>query len=222
MLFWKVPISDDEIVAFVEGTTIITVLQRDHTSEPAPSSGGGPPIEVRHFSINVKDGRLQHVHSSESDTLWSFNPKKGGKVTTVSSWSMKYSKARSKGEPTATWIAKIHSFIINGLDVTDQERRYSFLHHYLVGCIHTKSHVFGDALVDRILSDETLRDKLAESTWTTKALHYGLLYGSLGPIVPERYERENCSEEVMNSASPLVREKTLENIVNSTYAWLTR
>lgn len=159
-------------------------------------------MEVRHFSINVKNGRLQHVHTSESDALWSFNPKRGGKATTISSWSMRYSKSRSKGDTTATWIAKIHSFTINGMDVTDQERRYSFLHHYLVGCIHTKSHVFGDALVDRILSDENLRDKLSESTWTTKALHYGLLYGSLGPIVPERYERDSYSEEVMRPSFP--------------------
>lgn len=81
---------------------------------------------------------------------------------------------------------QIHSFVVNGKPVQEREKMCALLHHYHTAGTHTKSHVMGNALADRILLDDRVRDKLSESTWTTTALHYGLVYGSHGPMSDPR------------------------------------
>lgn len=180
VLFWRVPASDEDIVALVENTSLVTILKRDLAAENTSSSliEPMPLLETRVYIINVGECRLEHVVRSSPNSA-------GGQTqgkTEIKSWSMSYSKSRAKGDPKAPWTATIHSFKINEESINEPERRYAFLHHYYTAGIHTKSHVFGEALVDRILSDSTLRETLYESTWTTKALHFGLVNGSLGPL----------------------------------------
>lgn len=187
VLFWRVPTSDDDIVALVEGTSMITVLRRDfaeETTKPSPSKVKQPVAEERHYSIDVKECRLEHVISkprtrSSSEVTWEMR-------VPIHSWSMTYTKTRANDNPKATWTSKIKSFVVNDEAITEPERRYAFLHFYLVSSAHPKSHTFGEALVERILTDDSIKETLAESTWTTTALHYGLLHGSLGPITTPR------------------------------------
>ncbi|CAN0521006.1 unnamed protein product, partial [Scytosiphon promiscuus] len=80
------------------------------------------------------------------------------------------------------WAVKITSFLVNEEPVTDPESQVSFLPFYCTTAAHTKCHALGNALVERILSDEDLKTKIMESTWTTTWLHHGLLHGTLGPL----------------------------------------
>lgn len=167
---------------------MVTVLHRDFAMEAHTSSTNSPgfPLEERHYVIDVKDCRLEHVLYESGNLLGSH----GERATRfqVTSWSMRYTKSRTaaKGDRSAPWTSRINSFMINDEHVTEPQRMYSFLHFYLVSSAHTKSHIFGEALVERILSDDSLREKLSESTWTTAALHFGLLHGSLGPVTTVR------------------------------------
>lgn len=188
MLFWRVPTTDDEIAGLVEETSLIILLERDHAAEQIESersSSESPTVEKRHYIIDVKECHLEQVvyHSRE-------DAKSGGKPeskTPIRSWSMRYTKARIKGNSAAPWVTTIHAFIVNDQAIKESERRYSFLAFYLAASAHTKSHVFGEALAERILADASLREILWESTWTTTALHYGLLHGSMSPLTSERW-----------------------------------
>lgn len=186
MIFWRVAKTDEDVVACVEGTSMVSVLHRDLVMEAQTSSMNSPgfPLEERHYIIDIKDCRLEHVLYESGNLLGSH----GEHATRyqVTSWSMRYTKTRAKGDRSAPWTSTIHSFMINNELVAEPHRMYSFLHFYLVSSAHTKSHIFGEALVERILSDDSLREKLAESTWTTAALHFGLLHGSLGPVTTVR------------------------------------
>lgn len=77
--------------------------------------------------------------------------------------------------------------MLNNKPIYELERMCGLLFHYHSASTHTKSHVMGNALADRILLDDRVRDKLSESTWTTTALHYGLVYGSMGPMSDPRH-----------------------------------
>lgn len=85
------------------------------------------------------------------------------------------------------WEYKILSFVVNGEAWDNRERMYSLLHHYHSSSVHTKSHMMGNSLADRILVDDRVTKKLAESTWTTTALHHGLQYGTQGPLSHPRW-----------------------------------
>lgn len=87
------------------------------------------------------------------------------------------------------WENKIVSFGVNGEAWHNRERMYGFLHHYQTGSTHTKCHLMGNSLADRILVDSRVTEKLSESTWTTTALHYGLQYGEQGPWTHARHAR---------------------------------
>lgn len=87
------------------------------------------------------------------------------------------------------WENKIVSFVVNGEAYHNRERMYGFLHHYLTGGAHTKCHMMGNSLADRILEDSRVTEKLSESLWTTTALHYGLQYGDTGPLTHPRHAR---------------------------------
>lgn len=84
------------------------------------------------------------------------------------------------------WENKIVSFVVNGEAWHSRERMYGLLHHYHSGSAHTKSHMMGNSLADRILVDDRVAEKLSESTWTTTALHHGLQYGTQGPLTHPR------------------------------------
>lgn len=90
------------------------------------------------------------------------------------------------GTKKGLWTNTITSFVLNGNNVYEREKMYALLFLYQTTSAHTKSHVMGNALADRILLDDRVRDKLSESTWTTTALHYGLLYGTSGPATDPR------------------------------------
>lgn len=91
-----------------------------------------------------------------------------------------------EGSPNGKWQNKILSFVINGKNIYEREKMFALLFQYHTAGTHTKSHVMGNALADRILLDDRVRDKLSESTWTTTALHYGLVYGTTGPMSDAR------------------------------------
>ncbi|CAM9160831.1 unnamed protein product [Laminaria digitata] len=185
-LFWRIPTAED-VVTFVEGTSLITVLRRDRASERAAMSAGGAnraqqrACEERHYYIRVDECLLEHVARERGSK---YNE---GVVTPIKSWSMKYTKTRCGGED-GKWAVKITSFLVNGEPVKDPESQVSFLHFYWTTAAHTKCHALGNALVERILSDEDLKTKLMESTWTTTWLHHGLLHGTLGPLTTTRTE----------------------------------
>lgn len=75
---------------------------------------------------------------------------------------------------------------MNNKPMYEREKIFAFLFHYHSCGTHVKSHVMGNALCDRILLDDRVREKLSESTWTTTALHYGLVYGTFGPMTEPR------------------------------------
>ncbi|CAM9618699.1 unnamed protein product [Ectocarpus sp. 6 AP-2014] len=85
------------------------------------------------------------------------------------------------------WENKIVSFVVNGEAWHSRERMYGLLHHYHSGSAHTKCHMMGNSLADRILVDDRVTEKLSESTWTTTALHHGLQYGTQGPLTHPRH-----------------------------------
>lgn len=87
------------------------------------------------------------------------------------------------------WTSHIVSFVVNGKTIHEREQMLTFLHQYYVSCTHTKSHVMGNGLTDRILSDDRITDMLMESTWSTTALHYGLLNGTQGPLTYPRCQK---------------------------------
>lgn len=185
-LFWRTPTAED-VVTFVEGTSLVTVLRRDRQSEKAARPAGETnqtqlrSCEERHYSIRVDECKLEHV-SRERGSKYD-----EGVVTAVKSWSMKYEKTRRGGDDVK-WDVKITSFLVNGRPLHDPESQVSFLHFYWTTAAHTKCHALGNALVERILSEEDLKEKLMESTWTTTWLHHGLLNGTLGPLTSTRYD----------------------------------
>ena len=85
------------------------------------------------------------------------------------------------------WDNQIVSFVVNGESWHNRERMYGFLHHYSAGSAHTKSHMMGNSLADRILLDSRVTEVLSESTWSTTALHHGLQYGTQGPLTHPRF-----------------------------------
>ena len=184
-LFWRTPTTED-VVAFIEGTSLVTVLRRDRASERAALSerkSNGEKLrscEEHHYYIRVDECMLEHVTRERGSKY------DEGVVTPIKSWSMKYTKTRCGG-PDEKWAVNITSFFVNAEPVTDPENQVSFLHFYWTTAAHTKCHALGNSLVERIVSDDTLKTKLMESTWTTTWLHHGLLHGSLGPLTTTRY-----------------------------------
>lgn len=209
-LFWRTPTSED-MVTLMESTSLITLLRRDRAAERiAPSTGGRDPARVqlqsnerRCYCVRVDKCMLEHVIRKRGGTY------DEGVVTPIKSWSMRYTKTRSGGgissntnnnsngnreteldqdrKQQSSWTVTITSFLVNGKPVLGAESRMSFLHLYCSTSAHTKCHVLGNALVERIVSDDRLKSKLSESTWTTTWLHHGLLHGSLGPLTSVRY-----------------------------------
>ena len=173
-------------MTFVEGTSLVTVLRRDRASERAALSerkSNGEKLrscEEHHYYIRVDECMLEHVTRERGSKY------DEGVVTPIKSWSMKYTKTRCGG-PDEKWAVNITSFFVNAEPVTDPENQVSFLHFYWTTAAHTKCHALGNSLVERIVSDDTLKTKLMESTWTTTWLHHGLLHGSLGPLTTTRY-----------------------------------
>lgn len=169
----------------VEGTTVVTVLRRDRAAERAAlcARATHPPLlsyEERHLYVDVKTCLLEHITCERGSKCGE------GVVTPMRSWSMRYIKIRSGGRD-AKWENKIQSFVVNGEELTDPESQFSFVHTYWTGGTHGKCHVLGNALAERIASDDALKTKLYESTWTTRWLHHGLLYGTLGPLTTRRW-----------------------------------
>ena len=180
-IFWRKPTAED-VVTFIEGTSLVTVLRRDRAADQAAVSVGETNLrasEKRHYYICVDECKLEHV-SRERGSKYN-----EGVVTPIKSWSMKYSKTRCSGED-GKWEVNIASFLVNGEPVADSESQVSFLHFYWTTAAHTKCHALGNSLVERIVSDENLKTKLIESTWTTTWLHHGLLHGTLGPLTTTR------------------------------------
>ena len=192
-IFWRAPTKDD-VVALIEGTSLITVLRRG--LPPGHMSSDQQPTtakthEERHYYIDVKTCLLEHVTREPGSTY------DEGAVIPIKSWSMSYTKTRpiggtsssdtspSTGDITSSrepkWEVHIKSFVVNGKEVSDAPSQMSFLHTYWTTSAHTKCHVFGNSLVQRIYSDERLKDKLMESTWTTTWLHTMLIHGTHGP-----------------------------------------
>ena len=148
----------------------------------------------------MKKCLLEHVTREPGSTY------EEGVVLPIKSWSMSYTKTRpvvrgggggggegsdagsddgsSHGEPK--WEVRFRSFVVNGKEVADPAAQMSFLHVYLSGSAHAKCHVFGNWLVQRIYSDELLKDRLMESTWTTTWLHSALIHGTHGPLTYAR------------------------------------
>ena len=186
-LFWRTPTTED-VVAYIEGTSLVTVLRRDLPAEcPAPPSSTDTTDvqahrsseEQRHYSVRVEHCMLEHVSRESGGTV------DEGIVAPIKSWSMNYTKTRYGGRDTK-WENNINSFVVNGKAVIDPESQLSFLHMYWTTGAHTKCHVFANNLTERIASDESLNTKLSESTWTTRWLHHGLIHGSLGPLTTIR------------------------------------
>ena len=184
-LFWRLPTAKD-IVKLVEGTSLVTVLHRDRAADrAAPASADETPraqpraTEECHYYIRVDECLLEHVSRQRGEKY------DEGTVTPIKSWSMRYKKVRCDGEDKRVDVT-IASFIVNGLPVTDSESQLSFLFTYWSTGTHPKCHVFGNGLVERILSDGSLKTMLMESAWTTNYLHHGLLHGSLGPMTSAR------------------------------------
>ena len=184
-VFWRTPTAED-VVTFVEGTSLVTVLRRDRAAERAALASSGETnralqrsTEERHYYIQVDECMLEHVSRKRGSRY------DEGLVTPIKSWSMKYIKTRCGGEG-GKWAVVITSFLVNGQRVADSESQVSFLHFYWTTAAHTKCHALGNALVERIVSDDDLKTKLMESTWTTTWLHHGLLHGTLGPLTTTR------------------------------------
>ncbi|CAN0568258.1 unnamed protein product, partial [Laminaria digitata] len=153
--------------------------------------------ETRHYYVDVRRCELDLLIRDRGTTYQSAS----GKSTLLKSWSMRYSKTRRRegmgggvpgynkdgeGSKAGKWDSKIHSFEVNGVNFYEREKMYALLFQYHTAGTHTKSHTMGNGLADRILLDDRVRDKLSESTWTTTALHYGLLYGKSGPMSDPR------------------------------------
>ncbi|CAM9354686.1 unnamed protein product, partial [Laminaria digitata] len=160
-LFWRTPTVED-VVTFIEGTSLVTVLRRDRAAERAALASSG---ETNRAQLRSTEERHYYIRS----------------------WSVKYTKTRCGG-PDAKWAVNVTSFLVNGEPVKDPESQVSFLHFYWTTAAHTKCHTLGNALVERIVSDDDLKNKLMESTWTTTWLHHGLLQGTLGPLTTTRTE----------------------------------
>ena len=193
-LFWRTP-DESDVVAFVEGTGVITVLNRGFPAgeqplvapaAPASTASRSEDKEQRHYYVDVKRCSLDHVIREPGKEF----------VTPIDSWSMSYTKTRpiassSAGSRSVTetgkWAIDITSFAVNGKAVVDPASQMSFLHLYATMSTHTKCHVYGNTLVHRIIKDEVLADKLMESTWNTIWLHRGLLHGGLGPLTTLRF-----------------------------------
>ena len=193
-IFWRAPTKDD-VVALIEGTCLITALRRGFPPGRTPSEQQPTKAETheeRHYYIDVKTCLLEHVTRKPGSTY------EEGVVFPIKSWSMSYTKSReigttsristgtvtSYGKPE--WQVHISSFVVNGKEIADAASQMSFLHAYWTTSAHTKCHVFGNSLVQRIYSDELLKDKLMESTWTTTWLHSTLLHGTCGPMTSIR------------------------------------
>eukprot|EP00752_Nemacystus_decipiens_P015748 g14060.t1 len=201
----------EDVVKFVEGTSIVTVLNcgvmpgsdQDSTAAAAapPSTGAeaastsassGTENEQRHYYVDVQKCFLDHVIREPGKEL----------VTPIESWSMSYTKTRrpvgssgsmAVGAGPGEWDVIINSFLVNGKTVADPGSQMSFLHLYATIGSHTKMHVYGNTLVQHINKDEALRSKLMESTWNTVWLHYGLLNTGLGPMTFKRTEANKWS-----------------------------
>ncbi|CAM9646551.1 unnamed protein product, partial [Laminaria digitata] len=169
-LLWRTPTTED-VVAFVEGTSLLTVLRESKRVRMFS-------WEERHYYVRVDECMLEHVTRERGSKY------DEGVVTPIKSWSMKYTKTRCGG-PDEKWAVNITSFLVNGQPVADPESQVSFLHLYWTTAAHTKCHALGNSLVERIVSDDFLKTKLMESTWTTTWLHHGLLHGTLGPLTTE-------------------------------------
>ena len=199
-LFWRTPTAED-VVTFVEGTSLVTVLHRDRAAEREAQSLRGAnrtqqrSFEERHYYVRVDECKLEHVTRERGSKY------DEGVVIPIKSWSMKYSKTRRSGE-SGKWAVQITSFLINGQPMADPESQVSFLHFYWTTAAHTKCHALGNALVERIVSDGDLTAKLMESTWTTTWLHHGLLHGTLGPLTSVRYRDKTFAAWHSNCVSP--------------------
>ncbi|CAM9249550.1 unnamed protein product [Ascophyllum nodosum] len=202
VIFWRTPVDDDDVVRLFEETSIIFTLRRDHEAEKeafkalkgCTAEKAEPLLETRHYYIDVKRCELELLIREPGTTY-----KSGiGQSIYLKSWSARYTKTRRRegyggghpgrkardGEGTkdGKWTNRILSFVVNGQTIQEREKMFAFLHHYQTTSSHTKCHLMGNSLADRILLDDRVRDKLSESTWTTTALHYGLLYGTKGPL----------------------------------------
>lgn len=194
-LFWRTP-NESDVVQFVEGTGLITVLNRGFppgdqplaAAAAAPASTASAPEneERRHYYVDVKKCFLDHVIRERGKEV----------VTPIESWGMSYTKTRpissnsagtGHSAGTGKWTVHIDSFVVNGKPVADPANQMSFLHLYSTIGTHGKCHVYGNTLVQRINKDEVLADKLRESTWNTIWLHRGLLSGGLGPVTTVRF-----------------------------------
>lgn len=203
IFFWRRP-NHRDIVDLVENTSLVIVLQRDSEAEKAEEAAfhslkgctdqdAEPFYETRHYYVDVKRCELDLLVRERGST---YKEAKGRSIP-LKSWSMRYTKTRLRGGikggplgynkvdescPPGPWEAKVLSFVVNGKPFYEPENMFALLFHYHSAGTHTKSHMMGNALCDRILLDDRVRDKLAESTWTTTALHYGLIYGTQGPM----------------------------------------
>lgn len=164
-IFWRKP-SVDDVIAIVEGTSIITLLHRVDNNDK--------PYERRYY-VDVSDCKLEIVS------------RKRGKIdedvtTCIKRWQMSYTKSIIDGK----WMNTITSFSVNGLDLIDHYSQFSFLFMFTASSTHPKCHLLGNSLSESISSDQTLSNKMDEATWTTRWLHHGLLHGSLGPLTTIR------------------------------------
>ena len=148
-LFWRTPTAED-VVTFVEGTSLVTVLRRDRAAERAAlvASGTASRSHLRlteecRYDIQVDECLLEHVRRERGSK---YNE---GVVTPIKSWSMKYAKTRCRGEDRK-WAVRITSFLVNGQPVADPENQVSFLHFYWTTAAHTKCHSLGNSLVERL------------------------------------------------------------------------
>ena len=185
-LFWSMP-TVEYVVTIIEETSLVTVLRRDRAAERAALVASGTPnrshlrsTEERHDDIKVDECLLEGV-TRESGSKYD-----EGLLTPIKSWSIKYTMTRCRQEDWK-WAVRIKSFPVNGQPVPDPESQVSFLHFYWTTAAHTTCHALGNSLVERIVSDDSLKAKLMESTWTTTWLHHGLLHGPLGPLTSTRY-----------------------------------
>lgn len=207
IFFWHLP-TDQDIVEMVEGSSLTIVLRRDKEVEEAEKAtfssrkgscneGAVPLYETRHYYIDVKRCELDLLVRDRGTT---YKEAKGRSIL-LKSWSMRYTKTRrraglsggpvgfnkvNENSPEGPWECKLVSFVVNGKPFYERENMYALLFHYHTAGTHTKSHMMGGSLADRILLDDRVTEKLSESTWTTTALHYGLVYGSKGPMTHPR------------------------------------
>lgn len=201
------PTSDDDIIKIVENSSMIIALRRDIEAEEAEKNafaslkgcvkGAAPLLETRHYYIDVKRCELDLAIRDKGSK---YKPVTG-KSTLFKSWSMRYTKTRrhqgkgggqpgkdrsGEGTPEGKWTNQITMFVMNGENIVEREKMCAILHHYHTASTHAKSHTMGNSLSDRILQDDRIKKVLSESTWTTTQLHYGLQYGSMGPMTHPR------------------------------------